>query len=218
MSTFLVFGATGGTGRHFINLALEEGHRVKAIVRTPSKLASIRNPNLQVIQGSITDDPLPHLDECVRGSDYVVSMLGDAGMQMRSKINTAFVKKQLVPSMRKNGVKRFLYQAGGLSKPYKEYFSPYLWMLRHTVGNAYAGQHADNEAVMKYLAEDAMDIEWIVHRAGIGSEGSQGTLRRSPNSESKYSVATFRDCAAYNLKTVQDKAAVHTSCHSCYIE
>ncbi|KAK4502059.1 hypothetical protein PRZ48_007870 [Zasmidium cellare] len=218
MSTFLVFGATGGTGRHFVKLALEEGHRVKAIVRSPAKLAWIQNPNLQVIQGSITDDPLPLLDECMSDSDYVVSMVGDARMQMQSKVNTAFVEKQLVPSMRRNGVKRFLHQAGGLSKPYKEYFSPYLWMLRHTIARAYAGQHADNEAVMKYLAEDAMDIEWIVHRAGIGSEGSKGTLRRSPNSESKFSVATFRDCAAYNLKTVQDEAAVHTSCLSCYVD
>lgn len=69
---------------------------------------------------------------------------------------------------------------------------------------------------MQYLAEDAMGIEWIVHRSGIVGEGSKGTLRRSPNSESKYSIATFRDCAAYNLKIVKDKEAVHTQCLSCY--
>jgi hypothetical protein len=69
---------------------------------------------------------------------------------------------------------------------------------------------------MKYLAEDAMDIEWIVHRAGIVGDGNKGTLRRSPNSESKYSVATYLDCARYNLKVVKDDKAVHTSCLSCY--
>lgn len=140
MSTFLVFGATGGTGRHFISLALEEGHRVRAVVRTPSKIsAALRgNPNLKIYQASITDNPIPNLDEAVRGSDYVVSMLGDATLQSASKINTAFVKDQLVPSMRRNGVKRFLYQAGGLSKPYKESFSPYLWMLRQ-MSTVYAG-------------------------------------------------------------------------------
>jgi uncharacterized protein YbjT (DUF2867 family) len=140
MSTFLVFGGTGGTGRHFISMALEEGHRVRAVVRTPSKISpSLRsNPNLQIYQASITDNPLPSLDEAVKGSDYVVSMLGDAALQSKSKVNEAFVRDQLVPSMRRNGVKRFLYQAGGLSKPYKEYFSPYLWGLRK-LSTVYAG-------------------------------------------------------------------------------
>lgn len=82
----------------------------------------------------------------------------------------------------------------------------------------FLGQHADNEAVMKYLVEEAPDIEWMVHRAGIGSGDSKGVLRRSPNSESKCSVGTFKDCAAYNLKTVQDRSAVHTSCLSCYAD
>lgn len=113
MSTFLIFGATGGTGHPFIDLALAEGYKIRAIVRTPSKLAYIPNPNLQVIQGSINDSPFIHFDESVKGADYVVSMLGNAGAQTRSKINTAFVRDQLVPTMRRNGVKRFLYQSGG---------------------------------------------------------------------------------------------------------
>ena len=35
--TFLIFGATGRTGRHFISIALNEGHRVIALVRNPEK-------------------------------------------------------------------------------------------------------------------------------------------------------------------------------------
>lgn len=70
---------------------------------------------------------------------------------------------------------------------------------------------------MKYLAEDAMDIEWMVHRAGLYGQGTKGQLRRSPNNESKFSIATFKDCAAYSLKLVQDRSAVHTSCLSCYV-
>lgn len=139
MPTFLVFGATGGTGRQFLSLALEGGHSVKAIVRTPSKLASIQHPKLKVFQGSITDEPLANLDECVQGCDYVVSMLGDESLQKEAPVNTIFVKNQLVPAMRRHGVKRFLYQAGGLSRPYKEYFSPVLWMLKYTMGRAFAG-------------------------------------------------------------------------------
>ncbi len=209
-STFLVFGATGGTGKHFLSLALQEGHRVRALVRNPAKLAAV-DPKLEVQQGSITE--VADLDELVGGVDYVVSMLGDVELQRDAMINTAFVKK-LIPAMRRQGVKRFLYQAGGLSTPYKGHLSPVLWTIRHTLARGFDGQHRDNEAVMAYLAEEAQDIEWMVHRAGIGSDGpSKGVLKRS---ESRFSVATFRDCAAYTLRTLTDASAIHTSDLSHY--
>ena len=54
----------------------------------------------------------------------------------------------------------------------------------------------------------------VVHRAGIGSDGpSRGVLERSQH---RISIATFRDCAAYNLRTVQDAAAIHTCDGSRY--
>lgn len=68
--------------------------------------------------------------------------------------------------MRGHGVTRFLYQAGGLSTPYQGHLSPLLWTIRHTVARGFEGQHRDNEAVMAYLAEEAQDLEWMVHRAG----------------------------------------------------
>lgn len=96
-STFLVFGATGQTGQHFVSLALEEGHKVRALVRNPEKL-SIRSRQLKLQKGSIADDA--NIDELLQGVDFVVSMLGDAKLQRHDKINTAFVKK-LVPAMRR---------------------------------------------------------------------------------------------------------------------
>ena len=204
--TFLVFGATGQTGQHFVALALKEGHKVRAFVRSPEKL-SIQSDHLELHQGSITD--VAHIDELVTGVDFVVSMLGNAKLQQESKINTAFVQ-QLVPAMRRNGVKRFLYQAGGFTRPYKGQLPLIPWMLRNTVARfgGLIGQHEDNEAVIEYLVEHAQDVEWIVHRAGIKSDGpSKGILKRS---RTKIGLATFRDCAAYNYRTLMDSSAIHT--------
>ncbi len=70
--------------------------------------------------------------------------------------------------------------------------------------------------MMEYLAKEAGDMEWIVHRAGISSDGpSKGELKRSAT---KFSVATHRDCATYNYRTVMAPSAVHTSDLSCYGE
>jgi uncharacterized protein len=207
---FLVFGATGRTGQHFTRLALEQGHRVRVSARTPSKLA-VRHPDLDVRQGSLPD--VDDLDGLLRGIDVVVSLLGDAQQQNERKVNLAFVRR-LVPAMRRAHVSRFLYQAGGLSKPPGQKLSPLFRVIRSTVARGYIGQHEDNEAVMEYLVQEAGDLEWMVHRAGIGSNGpSKGILERS---ETAFSIATFEDVAAYNLRTVMDSSAVHTCALSAY--
>ncbi len=211
-STFLVLGATGETGKHLLPLALDQGHKVRALVRSPAKL-TITNPNLQVQQGSITD--AVDLDELLDGVDFVISMLGDRAVQETEKINTAFVK-QLIPAMRRYGVRRFLYQAGALSTPYHGHLTPTLWTIRHTIARSFEGQHKDNEAVMQYLAEEAQDVEWMVHRAAINGDGpSKGTLERSAT---EFSIGTHRDCAAYNFRTLMDDSAVHTSDFSYYAQ
>jgi uncharacterized protein YbjT (DUF2867 family) len=51
--TFLVFGATGQTGQHFVSLALKEGHKVRAFARNPAKLA-MKSPDLAVYQGTVS--------------------------------------------------------------------------------------------------------------------------------------------------------------------
>jgi uncharacterized protein YbjT (DUF2867 family) len=82
-SVFLVFGATGQTGRHFVALALKNGHKVRALVRNPGKLLN-KSSDLEVHQGSI--DEVSNLDELLHGVDYVVSMLGDMKLQKEKKM------------------------------------------------------------------------------------------------------------------------------------
>lgn len=211
--SFLVFGGTGRTGRHFISLALNDGHNVRALVRNPNKI-EIQNPNLELVKGSITD--YDKLDESLNGIDFVVSMLGNAQSQQKEKVNTLFVK-QLIPAMRRQGVKRFLYQAGSLTHAYKEKLPFIFWLMRNTLArfSGLIGQHKDNEAVIEYLVEEAQDIEWMVHRAGINpkANASKGSLQRS---KTKFSMASFEDTANYNYRLLTDNSAVHTYDLSCY--
>lgn len=210
--TYLVFGATGRTGRHFVSIALKEGHKVIALVRNPEKVDA-QSPNLKLIKGSITD--YPEFDELLNNGDFVICMLGDANLQKLENVNTGFVEK-LIPAMRRKQVKRFLYQAGGFSRPYKEKLPFMFWLLKNTLVrfSGLFGQHRDNEAVIQYLAEEAGDIEWMVHRASIiSNDSSKGTLLRS---KTKNSLATFVDCATYNYRLLTDNSAIHTCDLSYY--
>ena len=205
-SVFLVFGATGRTGRHFVSLALQDGHQVRALARNPEKLGQ-QHPKLEVHKGSISEEVA--LDDLLKGVDCVISMLGDATLQRENKINTHFVKA-LIPAMRRQGVKRFLYQAGGLTRRHRERLPFIPWLLRNTIARwgGLLGQHEDNEAVIEYLVDEAQDMEWMVHRASILSDGqSKGILKRS---KIRMSIATFGDCAAYNYRILMDDSAIHT--------
>ena len=212
-SVFLVLGATGQTGQHFVSLALQAGHTVRVLVRSPDKLEA-KGANLELRQGSI--DEFEKIEELLPGTDYVVAMLGDAHLQKHHNICTDLVK-QLIPAMRKHSVKRFLYQAGGFTKPYDKPLPFMSWILKNTIARygGLLGQHRDNEAVLKHLVEEASDIAWIVHRASIISNGpTKGILARST---SKFNLVTFVDCATYNYQLLSDESAVHTYDLSHYV-
>ncbi len=70
----LVLGASGGVGRHLVRLALEQGHSVTALTRTPLSGAEMSNPKLRVVN----DDVLRAgcFDDHVKGHDVVLSSLG----------------------------------------------------------------------------------------------------------------------------------------------
>ncbi len=65
-------GATGATGRLFIDRALTNGHQVTALVRSPEKIAS--RANLSVIAGDVLDATA--MADAMRETEVVVSALG----------------------------------------------------------------------------------------------------------------------------------------------
>jgi len=56
----LILGATGGTGRQLTSQAIEHGHRVTALVRSPQKLGSLRESRDG--PSDICPVPAAHLD------------------------------------------------------------------------------------------------------------------------------------------------------------
>jgi len=59
MKKILVFGGSGGTGKHFIEQALNAGYAITAIVRNPHAFAIVHQ-NLKVIKGDVL---IPHTYE-----------------------------------------------------------------------------------------------------------------------------------------------------------
>ena len=67
-----VTGGTGFVGRHVIKALLESGHKVRALARTPTKLAGLSHDNLDVMKGSLGSNDVA----LIEGADVVLHMAG----------------------------------------------------------------------------------------------------------------------------------------------
>jgi putative NADH-flavin reductase len=71
----LILGATGGIGRHLLEIGLERGHALTAYVRSPHKV-SARHERLRVVKGDLFD--AGGLARALGGQDAVLSAFGPA--------------------------------------------------------------------------------------------------------------------------------------------
>jgi putative NADH-flavin reductase len=99
-----ILGATGKVGGHALQSALAAGHHVRALVRTPSKLAT-RHERLEVVQGDATA-----LEDCARvveGCDAVVAALGPPGLGATTLRQDA--ARAITAGMKQRGVKKLVW-------------------------------------------------------------------------------------------------------------
>ncbi len=102
-----IFGATGRTGIPLVQQALDAGHTVVALARTPGKLP-IRLDRLTVIQGDVTN--ATDVEKTVQGSDAVISVLGHAKNSPKDMQTVGI--KNIIAAMEKYDVKRLVSLTG----------------------------------------------------------------------------------------------------------
>jgi putative NADH-flavin reductase len=102
-----IFGGTGKTGQHLVKQALEAGHHVTALARTPSKL-DIQHERLHVIQGDIVD--AEKVSAVVEGADALLSVLGPPNNEPNFVISQG--TDHMLAAMRQHGVQRLVISTG----------------------------------------------------------------------------------------------------------
>ena len=122
--TVAVFGVTGVTGHYFLQLAIEAGYHVRALILPGFELEDMKdNPHLTLVQGTMDDQAKIH--RVIRKAAYVVCMLNDCPLTLdtvpptlvATHSNYDFVQK-LVPLMsRCSNCKVLLYQVSGQGNP-----------------------------------------------------------------------------------------------------
>lgn len=100
-----VFGASGGIGKFVVKRALNQGYKVNAYVRNPSKL-DITHDNLNIIQGQLNE--YNKIKQAIEGSNTVISALGVPMKFTYESMDTLNGTKNIVKAMRELKVSRII--------------------------------------------------------------------------------------------------------------
>jgi putative NADH-flavin reductase len=76
MAKITLLGATGSLGKHLLQKAVQAGHEVTVLVRTPAKLPSELRGSITVIQTDLASIALTELTAAFSGQDAVINTAG----------------------------------------------------------------------------------------------------------------------------------------------
>lgn len=102
-ASFALLGATRGIGRAVLDLALERGHRVRALVRPDSTLDAL-HPNLTLVPGDATNPR--DVATALAGTEALLSTIG-APARSKHQVRTR-AAEACVEAMRVTGVRRLI--------------------------------------------------------------------------------------------------------------
>ncbi len=202
----LIFGATGGTGRHLVEQSLAQGHTVTAFVRDPAKLG-IAHVKLTVVRGDALDSAA--VERAVPGHDAVLSTLGAPALKTGTirSVGTS----NIVRAMERAGVRRLVSQASlgyGDSRKVLDrtpFYFKYL-IVPFILRQGFADHLRQEEAIKRSR------LDWIIVRPGILTDGGQtGVYRHGfPATERAITVAISRaDVADFKLRQLTDDTYLH---------
>ena len=198
-----IFGASGRTGRPLVQQALDAGHDVIALVRTPATFP-LKHERLTVVQGDAMN--AADVDEVVQGADAVLSTLGQTKNSPKDLQTVA--TKNIVAAMQKYGITRLVSLTGaGVDAPEDQ---PKLinHVIKFALKSLSGAVLADAEQHAKVLQNSTLD--WVIVRGPMLTEGPHTGKYRvgwvGVNTGTRISRA---DVADFMLKQVTDNTYLH---------
>ncbi len=204
MKTLALFGGTGQTGSEFLNLALEKGYKVRALVRTPEKLPSTHT-HLEILKGDVLS-PQDVL-RTVQGCDVVVSLFGHVkGSPAWLQTNGT---KHIVSAMEQCGVKKIISLSGG-GLPYPEKDAPkFMDRLIRTVMKI-AVPKILNDAIEHHKVMANSTLKWVIVRAPrLTNDRKRGAYRVGWVGVNASTQIARADLADFILQQVEDDTYMH---------
>jgi len=200
----LIIGGTGGTGKHLIKQALEQGHSLTALVRNPAKVKTAHK-NLSVIKGNVLDSE--KIQEVVAGQDAVLSTLGHKRFFIRTNILSEGTKN-IIYAMEKQKVNRFICVSSlGINDSRFKLGLYYTLFVIPVITFFYFRDKSKQEKLIR-----SSNLDWTIVRPGQLTNGKKrGTYKHGSNIGSYIITKTISraDVADFMLSQLNDKTYLH---------
>ncbi len=199
--TIALFGGSGQTGQQFLRKALEAGHTVQALARTPSKITHPQQ-GLTILQGDVLK--AAEVRQAIKGADIVVSLFGQV-KGSPPQLQTQGTR-HIVQAMQQEGLQRIISLSGG-GLPYPEKDQPKLTdkLIRGIMKLAVPSLLQDAAGHHQVLKQSGLN--WtIVRGPRLTNEPERGQYRVGwvgVNASTKIGRA---DLAAFILREVESPA------------
>ncbi|PWV46920.1 NAD(P)-dependent oxidoreductase [Chitinophaga sp. S165] len=193
----IIFGATGATGKHMVEQALEQGHLVTAFVRDPSKLG-IMHSNLTIAKGDLMD--ASSIIPAMQGQDAVLCAIGAPANKTGTVRSDG--TRNIIQAMKATGVKRLICQTSLGYGDSKKLLDQTPFIFKHIIVPFILKKaFADHALQEEYIKQSQLD--WIIARpANLTDEAYTGVYKQGfPATEKKLKMKISRaDVADFMLK------------------
>lgn len=198
----IVFGATGGTGRHVVDQALAAGHTVTAFVRDAASIRSA-DPALRVRTGDVRDANA--VEKAVVDQEAVIFTVGAAGRD-KSRVRTVGTRN-VVRALERSGQGRVIAQSSiGVGDSTRALSPLYRYVLVPLFLRQAFADHASQEQALR-----DSDVDWTVVRAAVLTDGPRTDTYHhgfAPGDRSAAGKISRADTAAFLLRQLSDRTYV----------
>jgi putative NADH-flavin reductase len=195
----IVFGASGRLGLKIVERALAGGHRVRAFVRTPSKI-TIQHPYLTLFQGDSMDAGAVY--KALAEQEAVISVLGPERPPVPEMMEKS--AQNIVTAMKKHGIYRLVSTTGAGVWQQKDQPKPIDYLIAILL-NIFAKEVLRDSAANVEVIK-ASNLDWTIVRFPRLTDGpATGKYRVGYINESSSSRFSRADGADFILKELTEK-------------
>ena len=211
MKKILVFGGSGGTGKRFIEQALNAGHTITAVIRNPDTFTVIHQ-NLNVVKGDVL---IPKsFEKEFEKHEAVVSCLGIPKIQQTSLYSSGI--RNIINNMERSGLKQLIcISSGALDIPPNSSFIM-TFLLKNVLQRVYKPIYADMRVMEEIIKNSGLD--WTIVRAPKLTDGkATGTYKNITGLPLRGIPKISRaDLAAFMLTHLTDSGTIKSTIEIAY--
>ncbi|MDG3580808.1 MULTISPECIES: NAD(P)-dependent oxidoreductase [Galbibacter] len=196
----LVIGATGRTGRHIVRMALNEGHRVTAFVRSPEKLDRPQT-GVKVVQGDALDATAVHNLINNNNFDSVVIAIGADTLKC-SNVRGDSTKNVITALENRNAPTRLWIVSSVGTNESMDQLGFFSKAFVKTILKGHIADHTNQE---NYLKESSLPYT-IVRPTGLKDESSNGGYIVLEKGRLPTDRVSRQDVAHFIIKNIDNEA------------